>query len=132
MPSRFLSRRLVLAIHRDQIERFGGEPNRRDAALLDSALAQPEATFGGELLHPTIEDQAAAYLFHLCANHPFIDGNKRVAFAAMDTFLRLNGRRLTLTDDDAYDLAIRVARGESDKEEIARVLRENCDQSGML
>lgn len=105
------------------MERFGGESNLRDAALLDSALAQPEATFGGEFLHPAIEDQVAAYLFHLCANHPFVDGNKRVAFAAMDTFLRLNGRRLTLTDDEAYELTIRVARGETDKEEIAQVLR---------
>jgi death-on-curing protein len=125
LPSRFLSKRLVLAIHRDLIERFGGEGGLRDEGLLDSALAQPEATFGRELLHPTVHDQAAAYLFHLCADHPFLDGNKRVAFAAMDTFLRLNGHRLTLTDDEAYELAMGVAEGKTEKNEIAAVLRAN-------
>jgi death-on-curing protein len=116
-------------MHRDLIERFGGNPGLRDVALLESALAQPEATFGGELLHPTIEAQAAAYLFHLCSNHAFIDGNKRVAFAAMDTFLRINGKRLTLTDDEAYDLTIRVARGELNKDEIASVIERATSDS---
>lgn len=124
MPSRFLSKRLVLAIHRDLVERFGGEPGLRDEGLLDSALAQPEATFAGEPLHPDPHDQAAAYLFHLAANHPFVDGNKRVAFAAMDTSLRLNGYRLTLADDEAYELTMRVAEGKVAKDEIASILRE--------
>jgi death-on-curing protein len=123
LPSRFLSKRLVLAIHRDLVERFGGEPGLRDEALLDSALAQPDATFGGDLLHPEVHDQAAAYLFHLCADRPFVDGNKRVAFAAMDVCLRLNGWQLTVSDDDAYELTMRVARGEAGKEAIAEWLR---------
>lgn len=123
MPSRFLSKRLVLAIHRDVVERFGGEPGLRDEALLESALAQPEATFGGELLHPEVHDQAAAYLFHLCADHPFVDGNKRVAFAAMDVCLRLNRWQLTMSDDDAYELTMSVARGEAGREAIAERLR---------
>ena len=125
MPSRFLSKRLVLAIHRDLVECFGGEPGLRDEGLLDSALAQPEATFAGELLHPDPHDQAAAYLFHPSANHPFVDGNKRTAFAAMDTFLRLNGYRLTLADDEAYALTMRVAEGKVATDEIAKVLSEN-------
>lgn len=129
MPNRFLSKRLVLAIHRDLVERFGGEPGVRDVALLDSALAQPEATFGGNLLHPGVHEQAAAYLFHLCADHPFVDGNKRAAFAAMDTFLRINGFRLTLTDGDAYELTMQTARGDIDKAGITAVLRAHTTGS---
>lgn len=115
----------MLGIHRDQIEAFGGSTGIRDESLLDSALEQPKATFDGKLLHPTVEGQAAAYLFHLVNNHPFIDGNKRAAFAAMDVFLRINHLRLELSDDEAYDLVSRVARSELGKEEIADILRAN-------
>lgn len=92
----------------------------RDEGLLDSALAQ--ATFGGELLHPALAEQAAAYLYHLSRNHPFIDGNKRTAFAVMDTFLEANGYCLPLSDDDAYDLVMRVAQGPVDKAILAEIL----------
>jgi death on curing protein len=122
LPSRFLSKRLVLAIHRDLIESFGGAVGLRDEKSLESALAQPQATFRRKLLHPTVADQAAAYLFHLCQAHPFLDGNKRVAFAAMDVFVRLNGYRLTLSDEQAYELSMAVARGEIGKEEIAAAI----------
>ena len=125
MPSRFLSERLVLALHRDLIDSFGGVHGVRDEAALGSALAQPGATFRRRLLHPTLVEQAAAYLFHLCQAHPFVDGNKRVAFASMDTFLRLNHHRLTLTDDDAYELTMSVARGEFGKDEVARSIEEH-------
>ncbi|WP_333202436.1 MULTISPECIES: type II toxin-antitoxin system death-on-curing family toxin [unclassified Microcoleus] len=90
---------MVVNIHARQIERFGGTPGLRDEGLLESALAQPQATFGGQLLHPTIAEQAAAYLYHIAMNHPFIDGNKRSAFAVTDTFLRLNGCTLNLTSE---------------------------------
>lgn len=125
MPSRFLSKSVVLAIHSDLVETFGGMTGMRDEAALDSALAQPQATFGKKSLHPTLESQATAYLFHLCLAHPFVDGNKRTAFAATDVFLRLNGNRLTLSDDETYQLTMRVARGEIDKEEVTDVLRRN-------
>jgi death-on-curing protein len=69
-------------------------------------------TFGQQRLHSTVPEQAAAYPYHLVMNHPFVDGNKRTAFAVMDTFLRVNGYRLTLTDDAAFDLVMRVARGQ--------------------
>ncbi|PSN11992.1 type II toxin-antitoxin system death-on-curing family toxin [filamentous cyanobacterium CCT1] len=117
MPTpKFLDAEAVLSLHARQIERFGGTAGVRDEGLLDSALAQPKATFGGERLHPTLVEQAAAYLYHLAKNHPFVDGNKRTAFAVMDTFLRINGTRLSLTDDDAYDLVMRVAQGQVDKQ----------------
>ncbi|MBE9156625.1 type II toxin-antitoxin system death-on-curing family toxin [Nodosilinea sp. LEGE 06152] len=123
MPTpNFLCRDDVLLLHADQIESFGGTPGVRDEGLLDSALAQPKASFGGELLHPTLAEQAAAYLYHLSRNHPFIDGNKRTAFAVMDTFLEVNGYGLTLSDDDAYDLVMRVAQGQVDKATLAEIL----------
>jgi death on curing protein len=121
----FVSKSMVLSIHARQIERFGGTPGVRDEGLLESALAQPQATFGGQFLHPTISEQAAAYLYHIAMNHPFIDGNKRTAFAVMDTFLRLNGCALNLTDDRAYDLVMRVARGTITKEELSTEF-ESC------
>ena len=126
MPTpNFVSKSMVLRIHARQIERLGGTPGVRDEGLLESALAQPQATFGGEFLHPTISEQAAAYLYHIAMNHPFIDGNKRTAFAVMDTFLRLNGCALNLTDDRAYDLVMRVARGTMTKEELSTEF-ESC------
>ena len=70
----------VLTIHQILIEQFGGSHGIRDKGLLESALAQPKATFFGELLHPTIYEQAGAYLYHIAKNHPFLDGNKRTAF----------------------------------------------------
>jgi death-on-curing protein len=73
-------------------------------------------------MHPILADQAAAYLYHLSRNHPFVDGNKRTAFAVMVTFLRVNGYRLTLTDDDAYDLVMQVAQGQLDKAVLAAQL----------
>lgn len=98
---KFVTISQVLDIHQRQIQRFGGTNGVRDEGLLDSALAQPQATFFGELLHPTISEQAAAYLYHLAMNHPFIDGNKRTAFAVMLTFLNLNGYTLNLSQEQA-------------------------------
>jgi death-on-curing protein len=122
---KFLSLDEVLELHADQISSFGGTPGVRDEGLLESALAQPQATFGGQFLHPTISEQAAAYLYHIAMNHPFIDGNKRTAFAVMDTFLRLNGCALNLTDDRVYDLVMRVARGTMTKKELSAEF-ESC------
>jgi death-on-curing protein len=87
----FLSLDEVLEIHEQQIERYGGSHGLRDAAGLESAVATPQATFGGKFLHTSIPAMAAAYLFHLCQNHAFIDGNKRVGANAAITFLLMNG-----------------------------------------
>ncbi|MEH2417880.1 type II toxin-antitoxin system death-on-curing family toxin [Nostoc sp.] len=119
---RFISISQVVDIHQDEINSFGGTSGVRDEGLLDSALAQPQATFGGELLHPTIHEQAAAYLYHLAMNHPFIDGNKRTAFAVMDTFITLNGYSLNLSQEQAYNLVIRVVEKEIPKEELSAFL----------
>lgn len=125
---RFLSISQVLDIHQDEINSFGGTNGVRDEGLLDSALAQPQATFGGELLHPTIGEQAAAYLYHLAMNHPFIDGNKRTAFAVMDTFITLNGYSLNLSVEEAYNLVIQVVKREISKEELSAFLEMHLRQ----
>ena len=119
---RFISIDEVLELHEDQNSSFGGTSGVRDEGLLESALAQPQATFGGQFLHPKISEKAAAYLYHIAMNHPFIDGNKRTAFAVTDTFLRLNGCTLNLMDDRAYDLVMQVARGTMTKEELSTEL----------
>ena len=122
LTPKFLDTETVLRLHDRQIERFGGRTGVRNRGLMESALAQPQATFGGELLHPTLADQAAAYLYHLAKNHPFIDGNKRTAFAVMDTFLRLNGARLGLPPEQAYELTMHVAQGQLSKDALAQRL----------
>jgi len=126
MP-RFLSIELVLELHHDQIRTLGGSSGVRDIGLLNSALAMPQQTFGGELLHSTIDEQAAAYLFYISRNHPFIDGNKRTAYAAMQTFLELNGYAINLSDEEEIDLVLQVAQGNMSKEELSAFL-SNCVQ----
>lgn len=118
-----MSKRLVLAIHRDQIKTFGGRHRIRREDLLDSVLEQPRATFGAELLHKTSFRQAAAYLFFLASTRAFLDGNKRTAFAVTDVFLRINGYRLELSDADAYELTMKVSSRAMDRETISEILR---------
>jgi death-on-curing protein len=92
---RFLSVDEVVQLHEDQIRPYGGASGLRDISLLESAVAQPAATFEGRDLHPDLIDKAAAYAFHLCCDHPFVDGNKRVALASALVFLDLNGVEVT-------------------------------------
>ncbi|WP_348535452.1 type II toxin-antitoxin system death-on-curing family toxin [Komarekiella delphini-convector] len=106
-----------------QISRYGGSFGIRDEGLLDSAIYQPQATFGGELLHPTIFEQAAAYLFHITNNHAFIDGNKRTAFDVMVTFLNMNDYELNMSTEEAYELTIQVAENNVSKEELTAILK---------
>jgi death-on-curing protein len=119
----FLTLDEVLSLHADQVARYGGSALVRDMGLLESALAMPPATFGGELLHDSLEEQAAAYLFHLVKNHPFVDGNKRTGLVAMLAFLGLNGRRLEAPDADLIDLGFGVAEGRITKAEVAVFVR---------
>src|SRR5712692_9199318 len=93
MEPLFLSLDEVLQIHQRQIETYGGSSGIRDVAGLESAIVTPQATFGGEFLHGSVPAMAAAYLFHICQNHPFIDGNKRGGANAAITFLLMNGSR---------------------------------------
>jgi death-on-curing protein len=123
--SEFLTLSEVLHLHELALARHGGQAGIRDQGLLESAVAQPEATMFGTLLHSDLWEQAAAYAFHIAENQPFVDGNKRAAVAAALTFLRLNGCDLQ-TDSDLrlYRTMIAVANHQAGKPEIAAVLRQ--------
>jgi death-on-curing protein len=122
---RFLSLDEVLALHADQIERYGGRPGVRDAGLLQSALGMPSATFEGRFLHDSLHEMAAAYLFHLVQNHPFVDGNKRVGLMALLIFLGLNAHWLEADPDDLERLVLGVASGRITKPEVAVFVRRH-------
>ncbi|MBN1556100.1 MAG: type II toxin-antitoxin system death-on-curing family toxin [Phycisphaerae bacterium] len=113
----------ILAIHADQIALYGGEDGVRDIGLLDSALAQPRATFDGEFLHGDVFEMAAAYVFHIVQNHPFVDGNKRAGIVAAVVFLDFNGIHIDAPKGSLYNLTLSVARGEVGKERIAEFFR---------
>ncbi|PQO35842.1 type II toxin-antitoxin system death-on-curing family toxin [Blastopirellula marina] len=121
----FLSIEDALAIHRWQIETYGGQDGLRDRGLLESALAMPLATYGGTELHPTIFDKASAYVFHLAPNHPFLDGNKRISAAAGIIFLKVNGYELHTTQDSYTELILNAAQGKIQKPEISEFFRTN-------
>lgn len=112
----------VLELHRRLLEQSGGASGVRDLGLLQSALAQPAATFGGADLHPTIIEKAAAFGFAIVANHPFVDGNKRVGHAAMEVFLVLNGFEIGASVDEQERLILDAASGRLDREALARWL----------
>lgn len=122
----FLTLDEVLGIHADQIRRYGGATGLRDLELLCSAIAMPQTTFDGEYLHTSHFDMAAAYLFHLARNHPFVDGNKRTALMCALVFLGLNGQRLQAGSDALYELVDGVASGSIGKSEISIYLQRNA------
>ena len=121
---RYLTLEEVLYIHVNQIDEYGGSHGIRDEGLLESAIAQPLAGFGDQEFHKDLLDKAAAYLFYLCKNHPFIDGNKRVALAVSLVFLDLNRIDLNDPEEALYDLTIGVASGNIPLESIAQELRK--------
>ena len=125
---KFLSQEIILAFHKDQIKTYGGSRGVRDQGLLESALAQPEARFGGEYLHKGLFDMAAAYGFHICKNHPFFDGNKRTALVAIYTFLYVNGYQLKADKKSLFAVVIYLANSEISKEELANYLEENSEK----
>lgn len=114
----FLTLDEVPEIHRQQIKRYGGSAGVRDAAGLESAVAMPQATFDGEYLH-TIVPAMAAYLFQLCQNHPFVDGNKRVGANAAIAFLLMDGCEPTFDEDELVDVVLRVATGKLTKADLS-------------
>jgi len=121
-----IRKNIVLTFHKQLIGSYGGLEGLRDEGLLESALAQADITMFGENLHQDIFAMAAAYGYHLCQNHPFVDGNKRVAFVVMDTFLRVNGWEITAEDRAIYSLMSNLAGGQIDKSQLAQWLRDNC------
>lgn len=127
-PLRHLTLEAVKAIHEEVLASHGGLPGLRDAALLESAVAAPQATYGGEPLLKDAVEMAAAYLFYLCRNHPFNDGNKRTSLAACLVFLEANGllpdARGPERDIDRWEqLVLDVAASRLDRDGTTRRLR---------
>jgi death on curing protein len=124
---RFLAFDEVMALHMWQVQRFGGERSLRDAGLLSSAIAMPEATFAGEHVHGFPYEMAAAYLFHITKNHPFVDGNKRAGLMTAVMFLLLNNIALgPVSDAELAELVERVAAGDATKAEVAVFFEKHC------
>jgi death-on-curing protein len=117
---KFLTLSEVLLILEDQIRNYGGIYGVRDRNLLSSAIYMPESSFDGKYLHETVPAMAAAYTFHICQNHPFIDGNKRVALASSLVFLDINGHELNCKNETLYNKVMDVAKGEIKKEELIK------------
>jgi death on curing protein len=121
----FLSVEDVLDIHIDQLQRYGGLSGIRDQCLLESAIAMPQATFDGNYVHSDLFEMAAAYLFHLGRNHPFLDGNKRTATVSALVFLRLNDYDLNTDNEILTSTVLDVIAGKISKAELAQFFRNN-------
>ena len=109
---RYLTLGEVVALHRRLIASTGGAGGIRDLGGLESALAQPRASYGGNDLYPGVLEKAAALGFSLVMNHPFVDGNKRIGHAAMETFLILNGYELDAPVDEQERVMLELAAGQ--------------------
>lgn len=118
-----LTLEIVREIHAEAIAKFGGLDGVREMALLESAVAAPQASFGGKSPYADLADVAAAYLYYLCKNHPFVDGNKRTALGACIVFLRLNGIEPQADGPEWEELTLAVAKGDIDRDETTARLR---------
>lgn len=123
MQPLFLDIDRILRTHLALIERYGGQEGVRDVGLLHSAIAMPQASFGGQCLHKDLFEMAAAYLYHIVQNHPFLDGNKRTGAAAAIIFLAMNGVELEADQEGLVDLTLDVAQGKAGKQRIAEFFR---------
>jgi len=122
----FLGLEEVLQIHHDQITRYGGAEGVRDLGLLQSALAMPQAGSGPHYFHADLFEMAAAYLFHIVRNHPFVDGNKRVGAVAALVFLEMNSIRMHVEDEALVNTVLAVAGGKLQKSALAEFLRAHA------
>jgi len=125
---RYLTLDEVLELHRRVIAQSGGGSGVRDLNVLDSALAQPRMTFGGKELYPTLPQKAAALGLSLVMNHPFIDGNKRIGHAAMETFLLLNGHEIAASTDEQERVILSLAAGRLGRDEFLAWIRAHLTE----
>ena len=121
----FLTLAEITEIHDYQIEFFGGSDGLRSQDMLKSAAGMPSSSFGGNYLHPTVPGMAAAYLFHLVENHPFLDGNKRVGTMSALVFLELNGYDFDASDEELTDVVLQVASGKMPKDVLSAFFRQH-------
>lgn len=120
---RFLTLSEVLELHRQVMEQSGGLLGIRDLGAVESAIAQPRITFGGEDLYPTLIEKASALAFSIINNHPFVDGNKRAGHAALEVFLLLNGFEIGAGVDDQELAILKVASGKMNREGFTQWLQ---------
>ena len=123
-PIAFLSVEDVLLLHSDTMSHEGGLSGIRDHGLLDAAVAMPRQQVGGEYLHPDVPAMATAYLYHLAQNHPFHDGNKRVAVMAAYVFLDVNGWDLNVPPSELESISRQVASGETKKDDVIKWMEQ--------
>jgi death on curing protein len=124
MSTNYLTTEAILELHDEVLNETGGASGVRDLNGLESAIAQPQSSFGGEEFYPTVWDKAGAYLFHICQAHAFVDGNKRTALLACLLFLEINGFEIDPTlEDKIFEMVVKVATGEVGKEEISLEIR---------
>lgn len=128
----YLTFDVVLAIHDDMIERYGGSHGIRDIGIIQSALARPQASFAGEDLYPTVLDKAAALFHSLIFNHAFVDGNKRTSMTAMSRFLYINGYELNVEKQEFVDFPLRVENKHLSLEEIKEWLEKHIKKARVL
>jgi death-on-curing protein len=122
---RYIGLAEVVELHRRVIEASGGSHGVRDLGAIESAVAQPRMSFGGDDLYPGVVEKAAALCFSLVKNHPFVDGNKRVGHAALETFLVLNGFELDATVEEQEGLMLTLAAGSLDRSDLVRWVSEH-------
>jgi death-on-curing protein len=121
---RYLTLEEILSLHTKVITQSGGSLGLRDRGALESAVAQPEMSIGGEDLYPTIAEKAAALGHSLIQNHCFVDGNKRVGHAAMEVFLVFNGYEIEASIDEQEQAVLLVARGQMDRVALSEWLKQ--------
>ncbi|MFH1150807.1 MAG: type II toxin-antitoxin system death-on-curing family toxin [Actinomycetota bacterium] len=122
----FLSLGEILELHQDQIERYGGSPGTRDTGILQSAAAMPQAGIADRYLHEDIFEMAAAYLYHIVKDHPFVDGNKRTGAVAAIVFLKMNEIDVTVDVDELENMVRSVAEGVLSKQDVASFFRRDA------
>lgn len=122
---RYLTFNEVLELYGRIMEQSGGSVGIHDVGALESALAQPRMTFGGEELYPTIVEKASALGFSIIKNHPFLDGNKRIGHAVMETFLILNGHEIEAAVDEQESIISQVASGQLGRAAFTDWLRDH-------
>ena len=123
---------VVLALHDMQLAAFGGAAGLRDAGLLESALYRPRNVLCYAVEAPSLARLAAAYAFGLVENHPFVDGNKRTGLVVSFTFLKLNGQRITASEEDAYQTFLNLAAGALSEEALAGWMAGNSEPESEL
>jgi death-on-curing protein len=125
--TRFLDIQEIIHIHRIQIDLFGGLHGIRDVTLLESAAHMPQAEYGGHLMYATVFEQAAAYMYHLVKNHPFLDGNKRTGTIVAITFLYANDYQPSWTNEELFTIAMNVASSKTSKEDLITLFNKHLE-----